>query len=345
MRRALLTLATLLLAPCTRATEDPIADLASRFDAHPLVWIGEIHRGRETHDFIQRLLRDPRFICRADAVVVEFGNARLQPLADAYASGAGVAEHSVRDMLRATAVPLAWNSPVYAAVYDTVRAINVERLCDHPIRLVLGDPPLDWARIATAADYAPYDDREAHLAGVLERELLAKGLKALVITGQYHALKRVPRDFGAGAEERVAAQRVEQAHPGAVHAVVAVSSPAAAAALGLGAPPVFRPVRGLPLGDVDFAMVTPGWPTGQAVGASDRVRLGDAVDGVLYLGGHHSVFPSPAIYLDPAYQAELRRRAAIIQAHSGQDFASVIDDLVRQAKEGGDGVQNNVPKD
>jgi hypothetical protein len=56
------------------------------------------------------------------------------------------------------------------------------------------------------------------------------------------------------------------------------------------------------------------------------------------------VFPSPTIYLDPDYQRELRRRAAIIQDLTGQDFTSVIDDLVRQAHEGGDGQQTNVPK-
>jgi hypothetical protein len=224
-----------------------------------------------------------------------------------------------------------------------VRTINVEKTCDHPVRLVFGDPPLDWARIESAADYAPFDDRDGHFAGVLEREVLAKGHKALVITGQYHALKRSHGEFAA--EEVVAAQLVERAHPGAVYTVIAVSSPAAAAAMKLGEPPVLREVRGLPLGAVDFAMTMPGWPKGQAVEATGRIPLGDAVDGVLYLGGHHSVFPPPSIYLDPPYQAELRRRAAILKAHSGQDFGIVIDDLVRQANEGGTGVQNNVPKE
>jgi hypothetical protein len=35
--------------------------------------------------------------------------------------------------------------------------------------------------------------------------------------------------------------------------------------------------------------------------------------------------------LDPGYQQELRRRAAIIKDYSGQDFMPAIDDLVRQA--------------
>jgi len=62
-------------------------------------------------------------------------------------------------------------------------------------------------------------------------------------------------------------------------------------------------------------------------------RTGDVVDGLLYLGGNHKVHPSPTIYLDPEYQRELRRRATIIKAYSGQDFLPMIDDLVRQGEQ------------
>ncbi len=40
----------------------------------------------------------------------------------------------------------------------------------------------------------------------------------------------------------------------------------------------------------------------------------------------------PAIYLDPDYQRELRRRAAIIKEFSGQDFTPAIDELVKEAQ-------------
>jgi hypothetical protein len=54
---------------------------------------------------------------------------------------------------------------------------------------------------------------------------------------------------------------------------------------------------------------------------------------VLYLGGDQTrAFPPPLIYLDPAYQAELRKRAAIIKAYNGQDFGAILDDLVKEAQ-------------
>jgi hypothetical protein len=45
------------------------------------------------------------------------------------------------------------------------------------------------------------------------------------------------------------------------------------------------------------------------------------------------VFPSPAIYLEPVYQQQLRQRIAIIKTFNGQDFMPVLDDLVKEGKE------------
>jgi hypothetical protein len=344
LRAVLLALASLAAPP---AGADPhaavVAGLARQFDRHAIVHVGEFHRSREIHALLQALLRDPAFACRIDDVVVEFGNARLQPLADAYARGDAVDEAQVRSMLRETMVPLAWNSPVYRDVYAAVRAINGGRLCDHPVRLVLADAPVDWAAIATAGDLAAVVDRDEHMARVVEREVLAKGRRALLVTGQYHALRQLPADLQEPGQPPVLAQRLERGHPGASFVVLVVPSPAAGHALGMAPAPSLRVLRGSPLAQVDFAMARPLWPQGQTLAREHRLRLGEVADAVVYLGGNHSVFPSPTIYLEPGYQAELRRRARILKDYSGQDFESVLDDLVRQATEGGDGRQANVP--
>jgi len=61
----------------------------------------------------------------------------------------------------------------------------------------------------------------------------------------------------------------------------------------------------------------------------------DVVDGILNVGGQTFVYPSPTIYLEPAYQRELRRRAAIIKEYSGQDFISVIEELIKEGRKAG----------
>jgi hypothetical protein len=185
--------------------------------------------------------------------------------------------------------------------------------------------------------------------------VLAKGHRALLIAGEFHAMKTLPAELQDDPPQPVAAQRIEQRHPGALFSVVMVPKREQAQALGMDAtPPVFRAVHGTALADMSFQLadwastVSPHVVDGATMWTPEPdkhwPRMDAVVDGLLWVGGNTSEFPSPTIYLDPDYQRELYRRAAIIQAASGQDFTSVIDDLVRQAHEGGDGQQTNVPK-
>ena len=89
----------------------------------------------EEHALLRRLIGDPRFLCRTDDIVIESGNARLQPVADAWASGKDVSEAELVSMYRETAVPFAWNAPMYRQFYETVReVIAVYRALAHPAR-------------------------------------------------------------------------------------------------------------------------------------------------------------------------------------------------------------------
>jgi hypothetical protein len=61
--------------------------------------------------------------------------------------------------------------------------------------------------------------------------------------------------------------------------------------------------------------------------------MADVIDGLLYVGHDSELFPSPEIYLDTTYAKELRRRAVIIKAMTGQDFVAVVDDLVKEGRD------------
>lgn len=300
-----------------------IAQIAKQFDEHPLIMIGELHRWGQLHAFLREMIRNSEFVCRADDIVVEFGNSRLQALADSYAFGGNVTDAQLQSLWRETSVPLTWNSPVYRQFYETVREINQKHLCPHPIRIVLADPPLDWSKIQTAKDYASWDDRDGSFADVVEREVLSKHHRAFLLAGQFHAVKKTPEGDEDGPR---AAQLIERKHPGSLFSIVAVPSPAVAEAMQMGPPPSFKMVRGSELQHADFAAIATmnphkKWPP-----------MGEVVDGVLCVGEQTLLYPSPTIYLDPVYQRELRRRASIIKEFSGQDFISVIDDLVREAR-------------
>jgi hypothetical protein len=324
---------------------DAIAGLAKVYDSHPLIFMGEWHRNAQQHVFLRELIHDPRFLCRTDDIVIESGNARLQPVADAWASGKDVSEADLVSMYRETEVPFAWNAPMYRQFYEAVREVNAMHLCPHPVRLVLGDPPFDWAKVETADDLKKVEDRDQFFADVVEREVLAKKHHALMISGALHALraypKRAPGEDGFG--EPSAAQLIEKKHPGSLFIVALVTTPAAAETMKMPPPPSFRVVRGSALAKLDFGIIAPAWNATPVVikGKHDWkledsnawAPMGKVVDGALYLGGDETrVFPPPSIYLEPVYQNELRRRIRIIKVYNGQDFEPILDDLIKEAE-------------
>src|SRR6185437_2182924 len=106
---ALLALSLSAAEPST----DAIAGLARVYDSRPLIFMGEWHRNAQQHVFLRALVSDARFLCHTDDIVIESGNARLQPIADAWASGKDVGEAELVSMYRETEVPFAWNAPMY----------------------------------------------------------------------------------------------------------------------------------------------------------------------------------------------------------------------------------------
>ena len=343
--------AVLSLALCGASTASragtAIEEIAKQYDQHPLIMIGEWHRNVQQHVFLRDLIRDPAFICRTDDIVIEFGNARLQSVADAYTSGQDIAEAQLQSMFRETEVPFTWNSPVYRQFYETVREANQKHICPHPVRLILGDPPIDWSQVKALKDFELFADRDGFFAGVVEREVLARHHHALLIAGEPHALRKMPKDEKDGLPEPTVAQLIERKHPHRLFSIALVTTPAAAQTLKMGQPPSFRVVRGSELEHMDFGTIAPAWTATPVVvngkhdwklgAAKSWPRMGEVVDGVLYLGGDETrLFPSPTIYLDPVYQQQLRQRAVIIKEFNGQDFTPVLDDLVKEAKQSGE---------
>jgi hypothetical protein len=81
-------------------------------------------------------------------------------------------------------------SPVYGRLYRAVREANLEHPGQHGIRLLMGSPPGDWNKIKTSADLAPFEaERERWYAQVVEKEVLAKHRRALLIMGAWHFLR------------------------------------------------------------------------------------------------------------------------------------------------------------
>jgi hypothetical protein len=168
-----------------------------------------------------------------------------------------------------------------------------------------GDPPVDWSAVRTQAELRPFENRDSSIAAVMEREVLAKHRKALMIFGVRHLM------HGGGG----AVARYERAgYPGRTFVVMAHNGFGTDSPLSryndtlegrlAGWPvPSLVPLRGTWLDDLPWPYFIPDVDRETPVSAS--------VDGYLYLGPGNLLLnqPIPArAVLDTAYMAELRRR-------------------------------------
>jgi hypothetical protein len=171
------------------APVEPIAAILREFQRHQLVAVGEGSHGNEpSHRFRVALIRDGRFAETVNDIVVEFGNSRFQDVMDRYLRGETVPSESLRPVWMDTTQPdTIWDRPIYEEFFQEVRKVNEVLPEAKKIRVLLGDPPIDWQNIKTRADLDRFASRrDSHAAEVIQREVLSKNHRALIIYGDEH---------------------------------------------------------------------------------------------------------------------------------------------------------------
>ncbi len=170
---------------------DPIAAIAEAFKTHRLVAVGDNHGNVQGHAFRLALIRDPRLAGVFNDIVVEFGNARYQDLIDRFIRGEAVADVDLRHVWQdTTQIEEAWDLPIYEEFFRAVRTVNASRRPNERLRVLLGDPPIDWNAVHSAKDLKPWMDRDKHAVDVIRREVLARKHRGLVIYGDQHLVRR-----------------------------------------------------------------------------------------------------------------------------------------------------------
>ena len=283
----------------------PAVDLIlGAFEQHPLVALSEGagHGQLETRDFFAALIRDRRFAPTVRNIVIEFGNARYQALIDRYVTGGPVARDELRHVWEnTTQVSGVWSLPMYEQMLADVRSVNEGLPPATRIRVIAGDPPIDWRAVISPADEDMNDWRDAHFAYVIEREVMRKRGRALILIGGAHISRKVmfPNSLihlldsrfpgqtwvaGVLDLERIEPQTRSRIRPGTV--------------------PAGTIVRNTWLEKLD------GHRIGFNLSGGD---VGANVDALLLLSSSrlHTQPPAP---LDPAYESELMRRRALADA-------------------------------
>ncbi|NGP60792.1 hypothetical protein FLT15_21410 [Paenibacillus thiaminolyticus] len=169
------------------------------FENHQLVALGDVHGLDQERDFIISLVTNPKFTEMVHTIIIETGNARYQDLVDRYINGADVDMEELRKVWRDLSVSGMGPTDTMSneKLFEAVRAVNQEMPDSKKLRIVLGDPPVDWNDITTKEDLDKWlSQRDTHMAGVVEKEIYEKDVKGLVIIGSGHLSRNKPGGAG-----------------------------------------------------------------------------------------------------------------------------------------------------
>jgi hypothetical protein len=326
-------------APTVRPAIDGIM---AAFQSHPLVgmenWEGsDNHDLAQQEDFYAALVRDPRFAHDVGNVVVEFGDAFLQSVLDRYIDGQDVPYTELRKVWTDT---VGWAPPPidlgYVNFFAQVRATNLSLPLAQRIHVWLGEPPVDWSKVNKREDVLPPGTdleklRDTYVANLVERRILSRGRKALVIYGVFHFVTD-PVLLGAYNQgQPTMSGLVEQQHPDAIFRVFTYAGGFKKTTCTvefekdkerLAVPVLLSPGRGTTLDNPSFrqrcpvgdSTPPPGMPKEKQAELIDHLARNYAglnADAMLYLGPAASLTESPIMpdaYLDEAYLKEIMRR-------------------------------------
>jgi hypothetical protein len=169
--------------------EPAVPAILAAFDNYEVVAIPEAHGKKDLDDFILSLIRTPAFAEKVNDIEVECGNSLYQPILDRYIGGDHVPFTEARKVWRNTTLTMCDVNGFFEQFFPLVRAINQKLEPGKRIRVLAGDPPIDWDKVKSSQDFRKFSDisvREATIASVMEKEVLSKHRKALMLFGTDH---------------------------------------------------------------------------------------------------------------------------------------------------------------
>jgi hypothetical protein len=306
--------------------ENATAAVLRVFETHDIVMFGEIHGNKQEYEWLRSLVATPEFADRVDDIVIEFGNSLYQKSVDRYVSGEDVPLEQVQRAWRNLVGAIGPPSPVYASFYQTVRETNLKRRGKHQMRIVCGDPYIDWDKVKDREDIAPYlGNRDQWYTQVVKDEVLAKHHRALLIMGWGHFLRGFPpgqrtpsieqqlRSAGAKTYLIVAGTNTAGGYDDPDHRFDSWSAPAMASLDEgwVGELPAMPILSG---GGIQLRPIAPNSGPTASASLPPAPKLKDVADALFYLGPRHKltqVFMPRAELDGTAYGKEIARRLTI----------------------------------
>lgn len=172
---------------------NPVEAILAAFKTHSIVALGDgvAHGELNSHEFRLSLIRDPRFAATVDDLVLEAYNSRYQQIVDHYVAGQDVPKEDLQKAWQdSTQVGPGVDAPMREQILTAVRDLNATVPKDSKLRVLLADPPIDWSHVSNKQDVDAYvSQRENFAAQLIDKEVLRRGRRALVVFGQMHLVR------------------------------------------------------------------------------------------------------------------------------------------------------------
>jgi hypothetical protein len=303
-----------------------IPAILEAFRSHSVVALSDAHGNEQAATFLKALVRDPGFPGFVNDIVWESGNARYQDLVDRFVRGEGVLFEALRPVWQNTTV--ANEVPVDEEFFNVVRAVNASQPNERQIRVLLGDPPIDWNLVRSRADHFEWlAQRDSYPAALVQVEVLAKKRRALLVYGHLHfQRKNIHSNLDMqNWPSQTIVSLLESAGPTRVFSIWRVGDSAVRIQPEVASwtVPSVAVIRGTALGAADITAFSP-TPARFAFRGSTREAVPrdrwatlpaeEQFDAVLYLGADATMTEiplSPRICSDARYIEERLRRIAL----------------------------------
>src|SRR4030095_4282010 len=148
------------LMPTPAVSVDPKNAILDAFRSYSIVALSEgTHGNEQSLSFQLSLIRDSRFADRVNDIVLEGPNARYQDVMNRYVRGEDVTAELLRRVWDVQTQQQAggpmWTGEV-PELYRAVRQLNASLSAEQKLRILLGDPPIDWGQVRTKEDHAKW---------------------------------------------------------------------------------------------------------------------------------------------------------------------------------------------
>jgi len=318
--------------------EDAEGAVLAAWNKYEVVGMSAAHGNKDLDDFVLHLIRYRTFASTVNVVAVECGNSLYQSTLDRYIAGADVPLSEARQVWRNTTQPMCGVSGFYEALFPLIRRVNQTLPPAQRLRVLACDSAIDWSTIKSPADYGRGQylmGRDVSIASVMEKEVLSKHRKALMLFGTAHLYHQAGTAVGIYEEDYPGVTLVIADHQGFGNwtPFAKYNDKLEARIVSWPVPSLVQEMKGTWLanlldmtystGNVFFGVADSGkLPAGPApakgtfseVPVEAETKFSKMADAYLYLGPRDLLLNEPApaeIALDTEYMTELRRRAAI----------------------------------